>query len=156
MAKFSFKIEKEQDSDKLNLKGELDEDYVLDPNEIGNQVSNKCIINFKEVESINSCGVRTWINFLREFETNRDIIFQECSPEIVDQIDMIPSFKGSAVVESAYANMACSNCSFEKKFLFTKEQIEQDSEALSKVTCEKCGSDMEIETFEDDFIGIFE
>jgi len=67
------------------------------------QLGPNMLINFKQVQYMNSCGVRAWINFLRELENNRKIIFEECTPEIMSQINMIPNFKSSAHIRSLYA-----------------------------------------------------
>jgi anti-anti-sigma regulatory factor len=155
MAKFFYSIDKSGSADVLSLQGVLDEDFSLDLGELNRRIGKQCVFNFRGVESINSCGVRTWINFLRDFEVDRDIIFQECSPEIVDQIDMIPSFKGSASIDSAYANYLCNSCGFEKSVLFTKDQMNNAQDSLESVSCDKCSNQMEIESFAEDFISIF-
>ena len=46
---------------------------------------------------------------------NPEIIFEQCTPEVVMQINMIPSFKGSAKVKSVYGNFVCDECEVKRR-----------------------------------------
>ena len=84
---------------------------------------------------------------------NPEILFEHCTPEVVMQINMIPSFKGSAKVMSVYGNFICDDCGEEKEELFTSgvNLPEGDSIELDPIDCPKCGSEMELEEMEDEF-----
>jgi len=79
--------------------------------------SQKIIFNFSQVTSINSLGVRSWITFLRSLNDTLEIIFQECTPDVIMQINMIPSFLGKGTVESFYVNYICDTCDKETREL---------------------------------------
>ena len=91
---------------------------------------------------------------LRDVETkNPEIIFEQCTPEVVMQINMIPSFKGSAKVKSVYGNFVCDECGEEKEELFTDgENLPSgDDIQLDEISCPNCGAEMELEEMEDEF-----
>lgn len=149
----TINIEKVGDWEKLTFTGPINEDSEVYLTPVIAQLSNQVIFNFKDVSYVNSCGVRAWINFLREAEQNRQVIFEECTPEIVSQINMIPNFKGTAAVKSVYASYGCDDCGNTAWMLFEEGNnlpSSSDCEAPEK-TCEKCGAEMEMEELEDEF-----
>ena len=140
--------------DVVNFDGDIDAEAEVHLGQLLSKINDKIVFNFKAVSSINSCGVRSWINFLREVEAKQpEILFEHCTPEVVMQINMIPSFKGSAKVVSVYGNFICDECGTEKEELFTEganlpsgQNIELDA-----LECPKCGAEMELEEMEDEF-----
>ena len=88
----SYEIKKVSKEETLLLSGSLDEDSeVILPNLLSKLSKKVCVINFRNIQTVNSCGVRAWINFLRELELKASVYFEECPPEVVSQINMIPS-----------------------------------------------------------------
>ena len=76
------------------------------------------VIDVSEIERINSCGVRDWVNWLGKVEKGgAKIVLVECSPAIVAQINLVNNFTGSGVVKSFYAPYFCPNCDLEKVLL---------------------------------------
>ena len=140
--------------DQVNFDGSIDAEAEVHLSELLAKLNDKIIFNFKSVSSINSCGVRSWINFLRDVEAkNPEIIFEQCTPEVVMQINMIPSFKGSAKVKSVYGNFICDDCGEEKEELFTDgtNLPSGDDIELDSISCPSCGSEMELEEMEDEY-----
>ena len=76
------------------------------------------MIDLGEIERINSCGVRDWVNWLSKLEVNgtRSVLV-ECSPAIVAQINLVNNFTGSGVVKSFYVPYFCPECDEEKVLL---------------------------------------
>ena len=111
-------IEKKGQWEQLMYAGPINEDTEVHLKPMITSLGPNVIFNFRKVEYVNSCGVRAWINFLREVQKNRKIIFEECTPEIVSQINMIPNFKGTAHIKSVYASYACDSCDAQKWVLF--------------------------------------
>jgi anti-anti-sigma regulatory factor len=95
---------------KITLKGIIDED--ADFSSLKN-LSGQITINFKEVTSINSLGIRTWVNFLKQVEQS-EISFEECPPIIVRQMNMVPSFVGKSTIKSVFVPYVCEECESEK------------------------------------------
>ena len=98
----NIQITQQSGTEHIFYTGPINEDSELHLNSLLKQVGQNCVFNFRNVTMVNSCGVRAWINFMREFEKGRTVMFEECTPEIVLQINMIPSFKGQARINSVY------------------------------------------------------
>ena len=136
----TFTIERKGDRDKVNFAGDINEDAEVHLNGIVSALGPKVTFNLRGVLTVNSCGVRAWINFMREAEKNRDIIFEECTPEIVSQINMIPNFKGSARIKSVYAGYACESCENQQWKLFEdgRNMPKAPDDVIEELKCPKC------------------
>ena len=154
----NYQIKKEDDWELVTLSGHINEDAETSLAEMLDKLAEKCVLNLKNVESVNSLGVRAWINFIREVEKNRSIVFEECTPEIIGQINMIPNFKGQAHIRSLYGSYVCESCGHEKLVLFKEGDNMPDSpEAdIDDVTCDKCSETMEMEELEEEFFSWLE
>lgn len=137
----------------IYLSGDINEDAEHALDRLKSELAPKCIFNLKEVTSINSCGVRTWINFIRDTQKERSFILEECTPEVVSQINMIPNFKGQAKIHSVYASYVCDNCDIQKLHLFEegKNLPTKLNDKLAEVNCDKCHEAMEMEELEEEF-----
>lgn len=103
---------------------------------IGN---GKTSVNLDGVTSINSMGVRVWLNFMKNFRLNHEIILQKCPVDVVMQINMIPDFLGMGQVESFYAPYFCEKCNRSYQMLFLTEDIQKDlGLSLSTQNCPTC------------------
>lgn len=151
----TYNIETDQDHDIITFNGHINEDAEVALAGLKDHISRNCIFNLKEIKSINSCGVRAWINFIREADKNKEIIFEECPPEVVSQINMIPNFKGNSKIRSVYSSYICENCDYQKLELFAegKNLPASSNEKLPKVNCPKCNEEMEMEELEEEFFG---
>lgn len=151
-------VEKRPDHDRLVIIGDINEDAEISLRRVAATLATKVVFNLRGITSVNSCGVRTWINFMREVEANRDITFEECTPEIVSQINMIPNFKGSAHIKSVYAGYACDGCDNQQWRLFEEGRNLPDSPdaEIGELDCPKCGKPMEMDELEDEFFGWLE
>jgi len=151
----SIHVEPAGEFERIHYAGPINEDAEVHLNRLIQTAGPKVILNFRGVQNVNSCGVRAWINFLREFEKTRQVIFEECTPEIVAQINMIPNFKGKADVQSVYAAYGCDNCSHREWHLFEKgkNMPSGPSADVPEITCPKCQHTMEMEELEEEFFG---
>lgn len=154
----ALKIEQNDAWETINLIGSIDEDAEIQLNHAKNKLGSKIIFNFRDVTMINSCGVRAWINFLREVQANRQIHFQHCTPDVVSQINMIPNFLGSAKLDSLYADYSCESCGHRAKEFFQrgKNLPGSSSDALPPVKCPSCGEAMEMDELEEEFFAFLD
>lgn len=121
------------------LHGVMNEDAHYDPMSQG---KTAFIVNFRNVTTIDSCGVRNWVNFMRE-NKDRKIMFEHCSPVVVRQMNMIPNFVAHAEVLSIYVSLACNSCNDEKLELIEKEDFGE----IPRRRCQNCGDgDLELDT----------
>ena len=136
----------------IAFKGAINEDSEVQFKELHEKIGNskECIFNFSEVTNINSLGVRAWVNFLRSLEGGKKIRFKECPPEIIMQINMIPSFLGNAEVESFYVNYLCEICYKKEKKLVKTARLEQNSIPRSPC-CQAKNCGMQTEELEDEY-----
>ena len=90
---------------------------------------------------------------MRDLEKGRTLIFEECTPEIVGQMNMIPNFKGKADVLSVYGSYSCPKCGTQQLHLFEKGKNlpANASDAVEQVKCSKCGSVSELDEIEEEF-----
>ena len=125
------------------LKGTIDEDTTFDAVLQG---EGEIHLNFSGVTGINSLGIRTWVNFMKEL-AGKQVFYEECPPVIVRQMNMIPSFVGHAKVVSVFAPYVCEDCDQEKLVLINEQSLSQTEVELPKsFVCESCGKgEMELD-----------
>lgn len=133
--------------------GPINEEAEVHLSQIVPRLGDKVKINFRQVEYVNSCGVRGWVNFMREAQKDRQVVFAECTSEIVMQINMIPSFRGQASIESVYGSYSCDSCGNQQNVLFEngKNLPASEDDDVSAPNCGKCGEEMEMEELEEEF-----
>ena len=147
-----YKITEQSGAAVVALAGAINEDAELNLQALTKELAGKAkvVFNFANVKSINSLGVRAWVMFLRGLDDGREIAFNECPPDVIMQINMIPSFLGRARVASFFTNYICENCDFTQKILI-------DTTALKPKTlpqpqaCPKCKAEMETEELEEEY-----
>jgi len=155
----TIRIEKkETEWETLYFNGLIDEDAEVPLADLKMKIPSKAIFNLKMIQGINSCGVRAWINFMRDCAKNAQaIIYDECPPEIVNQMNMIPNFKGNAQIRSVYASYTCETCDKLHLVLFKEgEKLPKtlgEAKALPKAACPTCHDLMEMEEMEEEFFG---
>jgi len=140
--------------DHVSYVGPINEEAEVHLRQILPQLGANCVFNFRRVASVNSCGVRAWINFMREAQKDRQIGFEECPPEVVMQINMIPSFRGEAKINSVYGHFICSDCGNEQDILFVagKNLPTSADSALLGTNCTKCQSlNTEMDELEEEY-----
>ena len=149
----AIQITEESDWTKITYIGPINEESEVHLSQLLGRLGKRCVFNFKQVEYVNSCGVRGWINFMREAEKGREMMFEECTSEIVMQINMIPSFRGSAKVKSVFASYVCDACQNHEQVLFVqgKNLPENGDVTIEPRNCGECGEEMEMEELEDEF-----
>lgn len=130
------------DGKNVSLMGLINEDSDLTFQHILAEIKEekKVVFNFSQVKSINSLGVRAWVSFLRNIEEKCEVIFAECTSDVIMQINMIPSFLGKGKVESFYVNYVCEICNKEdKKLIFTKDIAPKSIPPTPVCGAEDCG-----------------
>ena len=137
--------------------GQIDEDAsfaALDP------AGNKSIVfNLEGVASVNSCGIREWIKWLKTFPSDAKITYSRCPKLIVDQMNMVAGFfpKG-ATVESFFVPYYCEECGTENLNSFNngKEFSGKQVSAPESIKCTKCGAAAEIDVIESKYFKFLE
>lgn len=140
---FQFEITQSDNKNHVNLIGIIDED--TDFSALLKLKDSQVIFNFKNITSINSCGIRTWVNFIKEFPEGT-VEYTECPPLIVRQMNMVPSFLGKAKVNDVFVPYVCDSCDHEQSRLMSVEDFKKGISVPETIQCENCKSEeMEID-----------
>ncbi len=125
--------------------GEIDEN--ADFTELRRQLKGPTVFHLAEIRRINSCGVREWVNFVRDLPDVSGLTFTHCSPAIVTQLNMIYNFRGQAEIRSFYAPYVCENCNHEAEKLLDVETHfpNGDIDDVPEYHCEECNELMEFD-----------
>jgi anti-anti-sigma regulatory factor len=151
-SKFQAAVTRKDDVTWVKLGGVIDEDNDLGAlaDKIGDGTA---VIDVSEIERINSCGVRDWVNWLGKTEKNgANVVLVECSPAIVAQINLVNNFTGQGVVKSFYAPYFCPNCDIEKALLVETTDVQgmRPFQAPS-CRCDECDGPMDFDDMEDSY-----
>src|SRR5215831_150527 len=149
--KFQASVQHRGDVSYVKLGGVIDED-----NELGELVekipTGTAGIDLGEIERINSCGVRDWVNWLSKLEYNgtRSVLV-ECSPAIVAQINLVNNFTGNGVVKSFYVPYFCPECDEEKVLLVEASDMGPPPHEPPTCRCDECDLVMDFDDMPDSY-----
>lgn len=119
----------------IMLRGVIDEDTDFN---LLKKLPGSLIFNLRGITSINSCGVRNWVNFLKEV-ADRKVYYVECPPLIVRQMNMVPSFVGQARVVSVFGAYVCEECESEKLVLIQEANFAGGNVEIEEaLKCDSC------------------
>src|SRR3569623_2051369 len=149
--KFHHSVQHRGDVSYVKLGGVIDEDNEL--GELVDKIPNgTAVIDLGEIERINSCGVRDWVNWLSQLENNgtRSVLV-ECSPAIVAQINLVNNFTGSGVVKSFYVPYFCPESDEEKVLLVEASDMGPQPHEPSTCRCDECDLVMDFDDMPDSY-----
>jgi anti-anti-sigma regulatory factor len=135
----------------IKLAGVLDEDNRL--TELVDRVGKgRTVINLGEVDRINSCGIRDWVNWLTSIEARgTQPVLTECSPAIVAQLNLVKNFCGGGVVKSFYVPYHCPNCDEEKLLLIDVADLGPPPHEPPTCRCDDCEAVMQFDDMPDQY-----
>jgi hypothetical protein len=151
----SWRIKERPGSTTVEFIGEVDEN--ADFTELKRRLRGSLVFDLGEVRRINSCGVREWVNFVRDLTgtggaadgpsaVTSDLTFVACSPAIVTQLNMIYNFRGSAKVRSFLAPYVCTSCDHEEeKLLDVAVHFAGRARQPPQFRCDRCSAPMEFD-----------
>jgi anti-anti-sigma regulatory factor len=149
--KFQSSVQHRGDVSYVKLGGVIDEDNEL--GELVDKIPNgTAVIDLGEIERINSCGVRDWVNWLSKLESGgtRSVLV-ECSPAIVAQINLVNNFTGSGVVKSFYVPYFCPECDEEKVLLVEAGDMGPPPHEPPTCRCDECDLVMDFDDMPDSY-----
>jgi anti-anti-sigma regulatory factor len=137
----------------LKIAGVIDEDNELVPLE-GQLGSGPMVLDLGEIERINSCGVRDWVNWLGRIEkVGARLVFVNCSPAIVSQINLVHNFTANGIVKSFYAPYFCPRCKKEKLLRLEARDLAKSAPIAKAPTCrcDECDGVMDFDEMEESY-----
>jgi anti-anti-sigma regulatory factor len=149
--KFQATVQHRGDVSYVKLGGVIDEDNEL--NDLVDKIPpGTAVIDLGEIERINSCGVRDWVNWLSKLEnTGTRTVLVECSPAIVAQINLVNNFTGSGVVKSFYVPYFCPECDEEKVLLVEASDMGPPPHEPPTCRCDECDLVMDFDDMPDSY-----
>lgn len=149
--KFQAAVHHRDDVTFVKLSGVIDEDNEL--TDLTDKIpAGTAIIDLGEVERINSCGVRDWVNWLSKIEGNStNVVMVECSPAIVAQINLVNNFTGTGVVKSFYVPYFCPECDEEKVLLVEAADMGPPPHEPPTCRCDECDLVMDFDDMPDSY-----
>jgi anti-anti-sigma regulatory factor len=149
--KFQAVVHHKDDMTYVKLSGVIDEDNELTT--LADKIpGGTVVINLGEVDRINSCGVRDWVNWLGRIEkSSARPVLVECSPAIVAQINLVNNFTGTGVVKSFFAPYFCPNCDREKVLLVEAAELGSAPHKAPTCRCDECDGVMDFDDMEDSY-----
>jgi anti-anti-sigma regulatory factor len=112
----------------------------------------RVIFDLSEVRRINSFGVRSWMETMRQIPSQVRVTFVGCSPPVVDQCNLVVGFRGHADIESFHAPLICENCDKQCVLLFDAARCLALGAALPPTPCPNCGHIMEMDDLEEHYL----
>ncbi|HVK74607.1 MAG TPA: hypothetical protein VM734_14860 [Kofleriaceae bacterium] len=149
--KFQASVHHRDDVSYVKLSGVIDEDNELTT--LTDKIpSGTAVIDLGEIERINSCGVRDWVNWLGKLEgqATRSVLV-ECSPAIVAQINLVNNFTGNGVVKSFYVPYFCPECDEEKVLLVEAADMGPPPHEPPTCRCDECDLVMDFDDMADSY-----
>lgn len=141
-------IERRDGSEFVQLGGYIDEDNDLA--ELAQKIGGGFVsIDLAQIERINSCGVRDWVNFVGALkEKGARILLTKCSAAIVSQMNLVQNFTQDGIVKSFYIPYFCPECESEKALLCESTELSPPYEP-PMCRCDNCDFVMEFDDVAD-------
>lgn len=149
MGKFNVEHKQAGGQDVLVLAGHIDEDANFAAVPLG--TTPELVIDFDKVTSINSCGIREWIKWIKTVPGERKVTYVNCPKIIVDQANMVSGFvPDNGKIKSFYVPYYCDSTDTEKMILFSegKEFTGSEVNAPSGIKDDQSGEEMEMDVIE--------
>ncbi len=152
-SEMTYTIERKGEWDIVRLDGHISEASEFHFNEILSHIGSKCVLNLRGAVSINSSGIRSWINFIESASNSREVVLEELMPAMTAHLNVIPIFAGKAKVKSVYGHFVCGECKNKQLKLFEKGRNlpTPPNFTVETTKCSKCGNKMEMEDFEEEY-----
>lgn len=137
------------------LAGVIDEDNAISA--VTERLTRPfAVIKSADVERINSCGVRDWVNWLGELQQKKiEVFLIECSPAMMTQVNLINNFAGHGKILSFFAPYFCPPpCESDKMLLIRIEDALREQPFRAPVCrCDSCDQLLEFDDLESSYFG---
>jgi anti-anti-sigma regulatory factor len=152
-SKFNAELTSRDGVTTLKIAGVIDEDNEL-VNLESKLSSGATVLDLADIERINSCGVRDWVNWLGRIEKNgARLVFVNCSPAIVSQLNLVHNFTANGIVKSFYAPYFCPRCKKEKLLRLEARDLAKSAPISKAPTCrcDECDGVMDFDEMEESY-----
>lgn len=100
---------------------------------------NALKVHCGDVKRINSVGVKKWVTyFQRARDRHTKLEFHECSPVIIQQINLFRNFTCGGLIRSLHLPYACGDCGQSFTVVHTIEDAKKIAANPPAATCPSC------------------
>ncbi len=135
----------------LHLSGVINEKTEL--KNAFEETRNEIHIYCREIQAISSVGAKLCSQFFKELDKKgKKLWFYECSPAMIEQVNVIPSFIPRAQIQSICVPFICKRCGaeLEKPYPVDEAMMTRFKGLVTK--CDACGADSaEFDEFEEEY-----
>jgi anti-anti-sigma regulatory factor len=133
---------------RATLAGKIDEKFdghqILEAAQPGQKVT----LRLDGVRSISSLGVRALERFMHRLG-DRQVVLEDISAAVANQVTMIPNLLGTATVKSAKLPFVCPSCGVEEPRSVPYQAGAATSHAPK---CSACGAKMDFDGFSEEYL----
>jgi anti-anti-sigma regulatory factor/predicted RNA-binding Zn-ribbon protein involved in translation (DUF1610 family) len=133
---------------RATLAGKIDEKFdgkqILEAAKPGQRVT----LRLDGVRSISSLGVRALEHFMHQLG-QREVVLEDISAAVANQVTMIPNLLGNATVKSAKLPFVCPSCGTEEA---RSVPYEHDAATTHAPKCSACGAKMDFDGFTEEYL----
>jgi hypothetical protein len=114
------------------------------------------VLNCKKISRLNSHGVKDWIAFFaNETAQGTRLRFIECSPPVVEQINLIMNFVCGGTIESIYVPFCCQNCQKNSVCLYRIKDLRKADLNNLHAVCRHCQGKAVFDDIPDEYFLFF-
>lgn len=136
----------------LQMFGIINEDANFDSIELPEH--SELLLDGGGITSINSCGTREFIAWIKEISAQRPIVYLRCSRVLVEQLGIVDGFlPPNARVESVYVPYFCENCESVTSLLIEQKDFPTVEKMTlpASIKCSNCEKDAQIDIIEHEY-----
>lgn len=110
-------------------------------------------IHCGDVKRINSVGVKKWVTyFQRAKDRHTKLEFVECSPVIVQQVNLFRNFVCGGAIRSIHMPYACPGCGNNFSQVYDCEALKKNVSSPPAAPCPKCGKPGEFDDLPEEYL----
>jgi hypothetical protein len=103
-------------------------------------------IHCNQITRINSVGVKAWIKFFQAVQAKHvKVVYYECSPPLVLQMNLVFNFLCGGRVESFQAGYSCESCENPFLAVLNSASLQKDGFKPPLLKCPKCNESAEFD-----------
>lgn len=137
---------------KIALHGPLDEHMRLP--EVPSYIEGRLEVDLQNLESINSVGCRTWIQWIQNVKTSEGIELYNCPPQFIVQASILFGAVPEGVsIRSFYVPYYCDSCGAEELLKVECQDLQSlaDLNIKDEIICPICSALMTIDVVKPKF-----
>lgn len=130
------------------LVGKIDEKFDWAPILAALPAATPLRLKLDGVRGISSLGVRAFESFMEQLG-GREVVLEEISAAVANQVTMIPNLLGQAKVSSAKLPFICPRCGTEEA---RSVPYVADAATTHAPSCSSCGARMDFDGFSEEYL----